>query len=138
MGKVFIDYPLTFTVEGRPVPKQRAKLGRTRSGRSVAYYPERGTNSKRLSYPEYKEVVQAEALKKLGAKWSGPDDAYYKLYVMAHVKSAGSGDVDNILGTIMDALQGIIWLNDSQVLSAWPEKVLGARKPRVLVEVIRM
>lgn len=51
-----------FTVEGRPTPKQRARA--VKSGQ--AYYAPRSPRSKRLSYPDYKELVRAQFLQAAG------------------------------------------------------------------------
>ena len=106
---------LAFRVDGPIVPKPRAKVGRTHQGRSVAYYPERSERSRRLTYPEYKESVQVAAIKELGPAWQQGDlEGVYRLTMTAHI-GTGLGDCDNILGTVMDALQGIVWANDRQV-----------------------
>lgn len=107
-------FRISFEVPGNPVPKQRPQVGR-----HGAYYPERSPESKRLSYPEYKELVQKQCQKAVSARhaWmevakSFEDRVLWGLKVTAWV---GSGDGDNIAGSVADALQGILWENDSQV-----------------------
>lgn len=107
-------FRISFEVPGNPVPKQRAQVGS-----HGAYYPARSPRSKRLSYPEYRELVQRECRLVLwGVKGvtSHQYDAWrigaWGLKVTAWV---GAGDGDNIIGSVADALSGILWENDKQV-----------------------
>ena len=107
-------FRISFEVPGSPVPKQRAQVGS-----HGAYYPARGPRSRRLTYPQYKQLVQIECQTVLRAihygigtiAWLNAQPAW-GLKVTAWV---GSGDGDNIAGSVADALQGILWANDSQV-----------------------
>src|SRR3990167_8484396 len=115
-------FRIRFQGDGNCVPKQRAQVGS-----HGAYYPERGPGSKRLSYPDYKEQVQWECQRALSAMLMHDPDAIARvcnsssadrawgLHVTAWV---GSGDFDNIAGSIADALQCILWSNDRQTKEA--------------------
>lgn len=120
-------FRIKFHVPGNPVPKQRARV--TKHG---GYYPERPRGSKRLSYPDYRELVQATAIR---AGRGGPpfnqeqlDTRLWGLTVRARL---GTGDFDNVAGSIADALQGILWKDDKQVLEGhqYLERV-GPKQPR--------
>ena len=119
-----MSFVIKFSVPGNPVPKQRAQVGR-----HGPYYPERPRGSKRLSYPEYKDLVRVQCVDQLQAGWGWlPDDTTWGISIKARL---GAGDGDNVLGSFMDALQGILWENDKQVLQASValERV-GPKEPR--------
>ena len=137
------EFRISFHVPGNVVPKQRA---RARSG-GKGYYAPRAKGSTRLSYPEYKELVQAECFKAIRSR-SYPECvgriALYRLenpdapplainwpWAISVKARLGRGDADNVLGSIMDALNGILWKDDAQVLQAsvMLERV-GPKQPR--------
>lgn len=55
-----------------------------------------------------------------------PVDKSYELFVEVMVERRNWGDVDNLLGTVMDAARGIVWLDDCQVAGAKVRKFLPA------------
>mgnify|MGYP001560418479 CR=1 FL=1 len=102
-------FRISFTVDGPPVPKQRAQ-----SGKFGSYYPERGPNSRRLDYPSYKELVRVQCAYALQAL-DHPRCEVGWLWGLKVTAWVGAGDGDNIAGSFADALQGILWENDSQI-----------------------
>ena len=120
-----MTFRINFSVPGQPVPKQRARV--TSQG---TYYAPRPRGSTRLSYLEYRELVQAEAMKALAnlqgddlrywnEEWGGRPRVWHEGDMGISIKARlGAGDADNVLGSILDALQGILWENDKQVLQA--------------------
>ena|SRR3990167_7027760 len=111
-----MTFRIAFHVPGDCVPKARPKVAG-----GHGYYPERPRGSKRLSYPEYRELVQVQASRALQIM-ALPDyqrmkafDAPWGISVKARL---GRGDADNVLGSVMDALIGILWKDDAQVLQA--------------------
>ena len=121
-----------FMVPGPAVPKQRA---RARKG-APGYYAPRAPGSKRLSYPEYKEWVQACFTEAVGPAWTGPDSQGWELAVQVYVKNT-VGDIEGIAGAIADALEGLVWHNDRQIARFVAERHRISRRqdPRVDVEV---
>ena len=108
-------FRITFEVPGNPVPKQRAQ-----SGKFGSYYKARAPGSKRLSYPDYKALVQAVVLSKLRMNQTGEwpphnPHLYEALWGLKVTAWVGAGDGDNLAGSFADALQGILWENDSQI-----------------------
>ena len=108
-------FRISFEVLGNIVPKQRPQVGS-----HGAYYPERSPRSKRLSYPDYKALVQAVVLSKLRMNQTGEwpphnPQLYEALWGLKVTAWVGAGDGDNIAGSFADALQGILWENDSQI-----------------------
>jgi Holliday junction resolvase RusA-like endonuclease len=55
---------------------------------------------------------------------SGP----WSLSLEFHIRSAGVGDVDNLAGAILDALEGLLWANDRDVVDLNVRKVYDLKK----------
>lgn len=98
---------LSFTVPGQPVPLQRA-----RKGRNGWYTP--------VASRDYKEHIAWHALEakaKLAEKnqeWRL--DGEYGLRLWAYCRDARRRDWSNILKAVEDALIGVLWLDDSQII----------------------
>ena len=108
-----MTFRINFSVPGQPVPKQRARV--TSQG---TYYAPRPRGSTRLSYLEYRELVQVQAREAMvNGSWRITPD-FQGLWGISIKARLGAGDADNVLGSILDALQGILWENDKQVLQA--------------------
>ena len=106
-----------FHVPGPPVPKQRPRV--TQHG---AYYPDRAPGSKRLTYPEYKELVGVEFCKAMLEK-RGPHSvdsplSGFKGYLLVVAAACNRGDFDNVAGSCADALSGLAWQDDKQVAAS--------------------
>lgn len=113
---------LTFEVPGQPVPQPRVRVS-TRGGFARAYVP-----SKHPIHA-YRQAVQFAAPKTLGA----PSGAAYQLDIEAVFARPASHstrrglkadapaypprcDWDNVGKGICDALTGLIWIDDDQVV----------------------
>ena len=90
------------------VPKARPRVTR---GGAHTYMP-----------TKYETSLEAIALLLLnpfrGQNPEWPTDRSYEVFVEVDVDRVNAGDVDNILGTVMDAARGIVWRDDCQVVSA--------------------
>ena len=111
-----------FTVLGPPQPWQRA--GRTRKG--IAY--------------TQKETKQYELAIKTSAFVAGvfnlvewPRDARYKLHVFAYFANNRRRDLDNVLKAVCDALNGIAYVDDSQIDAMHITRSVDARLPRTVI-----
>ena len=102
-------FRIVFTVDGNPVPKQRAQVGSR-----GAYYPERSPRSKRLTYPQYRQLLQWECRSSIDFGHR-PLLAHKDVWGLKVATWVGSGDGDNIIGSVADALSGILWETDKQV-----------------------
>ena len=132
-----------FEVEGLAVPKQRARVSTDRNGNTHAYYANRSRNSKRLSYPEYMQLVIAQctnALRNAPGYYGGADIVgCYRIEVDSY-RTSLQGDWDNLGGTFSDALQGLIWCDDKQIIEGEVKKFLVKRSKdcRVVIRVLRV
>src|SRR3990167_7165549 len=109
-----MTFRIAFHGPGDCVPKARPKVAG-----GHGYYPERPRGSKRLSYLDYRELVQVQCLAVLRSEHPsllpvGPSFAALTWGLSVQVR-CGAGDLGNIIGSIEDALQGILWANDRQV-----------------------
>lgn len=95
---------LEFVMDGEPKGKERPRF--TRSGH--AYTPKATKDAEqairdqfKLTYPYYDEVDDGTTA------WA--------LRISAHTKSTRRKDLDNIAKLVMDALNGVVWKDDSQI-----------------------
>ncbi len=89
---------VTFTVPGRPVPKQRPRLGRNGN----VYTPR--------NCRDYEKAVGWTAKRLFKSPLEGPVELQVRLYF-----NSRGGDLDNYIKAICDGLNGVAWLDDSQV-----------------------
>ena len=132
---------LCFTVPGRPVGKARARVGRGR-----AYTPQRTVEEEQAW-----EVAAFDAMRGSLPRvcLTGPVrfemDAYYPvpkswskakqlLALSGHLRPCVKPDLDNV-AKLKDALKGLVWQDDAQVVSEAAEKWYSA-EPRVEVRIL--
>lgn len=102
-------------------------------GKFGTYYKRPAKGSKRLSYPDYKALVQEQAKAALGGR-EVDGEGLYMVEVEAYLTSL-RGDWDNIGGTFSDALEGVIWEDDSHVVRGVVRKWVEKKRKRCWVEV---
>ena len=111
---------VSFTVEGNPIPKGRPRV--TRKGH--AYTPRRTR--------EWEECVGWQAR----MAWEGPPvTGPLKLTMHFYRATAHRVDVDNMVKAVKDALNGIVYEDDSQVMVLTATKAIDRAAPRVTVIV---
>lgn len=128
-----------FIVPGGPVGKARPRM--TRSGH--AYTPEKTVSYENLvkmrfieKYPDWVPVA-GEAKIKLIAYYPIPKSASKRKRIemdIGTIRPTKKPDVDNIMKAIADALNGIAYVDDSQIVTAEVRKYYSAT-PRVEVEI---
>ncbi len=91
---------IEFVVPGRPVPAVRM----TQRGKWVRPEAQR--------YLDYKEFIGWLAKRHFSKRFMGP----IKLCVEAYIDGGRPGDLDNIVKSIQDGLNGIAWKDDCQVV----------------------
>lgn len=125
---------VTFEVPGKPMGKARPRA--TRNGH--IFMPE--------EYVSYKERVQASwrAATDFGHFWEGPvvlEVGVCRARPKGHYRTNGSlsaagrrdplpmttPDLDNIAGSVMDALNGFAWKDDSQIVDVHAYRTWGDR-----------
>jgi Holliday junction resolvase RusA-like endonuclease len=119
---------LSFWVEGRPVPKERARTVRTRSGKYRTYTPTRTANWE----TRVRLVAQAACSSQ---RWR-PMPGQYAVEVTVH-RARRAGDGDNFLKAAKDALNGVAWPDDRMVVTARVCLVDG-KEPGMQVRVTRL
>lgn len=94
---------LTFWVDGRPVPKERARTVRTKRGKYCTYTPPRTA--------AWEQRVRLVAQAACSATGWRPVMASYSVHVDVY-RARRAGDGDNFLKAAKDALNGVVWPDD--------------------------
>lgn len=115
---------LAFTVPGKPVGKQRPRVGK------------RGTFTPKETVL-YERAVGFCALAERPRGW--PLDACYRVTIAARYADQRRRDLDNLIKSILDGLNGVAWKDDSQVIAIAAAKEMGrlVAETEVRVEVVR-
>ncbi len=125
---------ISLTIYGHPVPKARARTVRTKSGRTVSYTPAK-TES-------WEDSIRAQALQYRPEQlMDGPlalEATFYLLRPKSKPKRvkypATKPDLDNLIKSVKDALEGIIYTNDSRIVDEVARKRYGD-PPRVEITI---
>lgn len=113
---------MTFQVEGKPVPK-----GRPRTGKHGNVY----TPPETALYEELIRIRAKEALGKIKNKPELPSTAtHWGIDIVAYVHRWNI-DLDNLIKSFADALNGVVYTDDRDVYEIIARKVLDKDKPRV-------
>lgn len=132
---------MRFTIPGEVVPQGRPRFARTKSG-IWTYDPAKSRNYKTFVQWSTHELWPAEPLdgplsvriveyRAIPASWSKKrrEEALSGI-----IRPTGRPDMDNVVKTILDSLNGRMWRDDSQVVSLHAEKRY-AETPRAEVEI---
>ena len=125
---------ISFTVYGNPVPKARARTVRLKNGFTTTYTPKKTE--------QWEDMIRLQILKHRPEKLLDSAIALKAVFVLQRPKSIPKKrkypetkpDLDNLLKSLTDAMEGIIYTNDSRIVKKEVEKVYGD-PPRVEVEV---
>lgn len=136
---------LTFTVPGKPFGKQRPRvtMRKSRAGQAfaTAYTPKETVN--------YENLVKVSYANQCRVKLNGPIDAKiigvfpipkatskikYNAMTVGDIHYVKKIDCDNMAKTVLDALNGIAYDDDSQIFRLSVEKWYG-ENPRVIVRL---
>ena len=133
---------ITITIPGEPVAKGRPRIT-TRDGFAHAYTPKKTRDYEALVDAEARKVmglrkplegplaVEVNAFMPVPASWS----LTKKLAAVAQtILPTSRPDLTNIVKAAEDALNGIVWRDDSQIVSLIMTKEYGAR-PRLVIAV---
>lgn len=116
---------IVFHVPGPPVPKARPRTVRTKSGRTVTYTPGETVLYENRVRAAAHAVAPGELL-------DGPVRLEV-MFLFARPKSRPKKhrypdvrpDLENLLKAVMDALTGIVWRDDAQVVDVSALKLYG-------------
>ena len=114
---------LHFMIPGQPVPKARPRIV-FRRGRAHAMTPKRTAEAEAT-------IRSAVAIQGGAMHHDGPVALLAQFYRHGHRPA----DLDNLLKLPLDALNGLLWLDDSQVLVLLAEKHDGQAHPRTCLMV---
>ncbi len=116
---------VSFTVEGNPIPKERPRVILRPGRRATAYTPQRTR-----AWEGY--VGDVARLAMAGRPpLTGPVELTLRIWRA----TAARADGDNILKGVSDALNGIVWEDDSQIVTCHWYKAIDRDRPRVEVLV---
>jgi Holliday junction resolvase RusA-like endonuclease len=113
---------IRIVLNGPPVPK-----GRPRFGKGHAYTPAKTRNFE-------KDLAWAA---KIAMQGRMPLEGPVRIDVSVDLlPKARKADIDNYLKSAMDPLNGIVWKDDSQVVSASISRYIDHENPRLEIEVV--
>lgn len=115
---------LDFVVPGSPVPKARARVVLTPRGKARAFTPAKTV--------DYERTVATYALvaRQRCAAW--PLGGLYAVTIEVR-RIQQRGDLDNIIKSALDACNGVLWVDDAQVV-----EIHAARVPVTVDECLRV
>lgn len=112
---------MRFTVPGKPAPKGRPRFVR---GRAV-------TPQRTRDYEAHVQITIMHALARLEG-WRR--EGRKRVHLMFELDSGVRGDIDNLAKAVLDACNGLLWLDDRQVVDLHIQ-ILDAPTPRTVIVV---
>lgn len=138
--------PIKFEVLGVPVGKGRPKFS-TVNGHAVAYTPAKTANYETLVRLSYQQKYAGCIFEKnvplmadITALFPIPKSASKKLQakmLSGAVRPTKKPDCDNIIKAVLDALNGVAYYDDSQVVKICIRKRYDTN-PRTIIEIIEL
>lgn len=117
--------PFTFTVPGKPQPKERPRLGRGR----VYTPPKTRAYERTVKSAAWAALAMARRLR----TW--PLDRVYRFDVVLFMPDARTRDDDNCVKSLRDGCEGVVFSKDRQVRGGNVEVRLDRERPRAEVTV---
>ena len=134
---------IVIEITGHPIAKGRGRVGRLANGRPAVFTP-----TKTRKWEADARIMARQALSGR-APLSGPVRCSIRAFftppaswpawkreaaIDGLVAHTSKPDSDNLTKAAKDAMNGIVWLDDAQVVQTWTSKLYG-ETPRVLIEV---
>jgi crossover junction endodeoxyribonuclease RusA len=120
-----VDKPLEFVVHGQPVPK-----GRPRFGVGRAFTPKRTRE-----WETWVRRAASAAIHFDHPRREWPTKANVNLELGFWFADARRRDIDNAAKAILDAGNGVLWVDDSQVCRLLVTRAIDRSEPRATVKV---
>ena len=115
---------LTFMVDGKPQPKQRARRGPRGNWYTPAATVAFETKVRNAAFIEM-------ATRGIMRGWTGP----VTMSVAIYYPNARRFDGDNVLKAVQDSIRDFVYDDDSQIVKATVTKAVDRERPRTEVEV---
>lgn len=116
---------LAYVLEGRPVSWQRTNIVK---GRPM-------TDAKQRTAKKAHALAAFCAIRIARTPW--PLEGAFEVEVLAYYASGVQGDTDRLVSLPLDALEGIAYRNDRQVVRVVGERRLDRERPRTEVVIRR-
>lgn len=124
-----------FTIYGEPRTKANRAPGRSRHGKVQRYKDPKDAICECGIQDQTRSVIRAAGLTcpvfERGARLRGRFLFYFSRAPW------NTRDVDNHFKSVSDALQGLVYVNDAQLVSVYGEKFHDKERPRIEIEIWR-
>lgn len=128
------------TIPGRPQAWQRAGSFVGKSGKPVMFQRKESRSWKGVAQVHMKEAcpapLEGPLLVEVMVVFACPKSAWKKRVPMPRRWHTGRPDFDNICKQVGDAGNGVLWLDDSQIVRVEGRKLIGAQGEPERVEVV--
>ena len=115
---------LKFIVQTPPIPKGRPRVTK----RGITFTPKRTKDATAVVVAVIKDLLEDDY------EPDGTSDFGINCNFYCRLKGHGA-DVDNLLKLVLDACNGLVWKDDSQVTKLIGEKFLYSEEPRTEVRI---
>jgi len=113
---------MRFTVPGNPIPKGRPRVI-SKNGKRWTYTP---TTTK-----QYENLVKAYAMKAR----CRPTNLSVMVEIVFYRSSTRNADLDNLVKSVTDALNGVAWEDDALIEVMYAKKDYDPKNPRAEIEI---
>lgn len=120
------DVIARFVVHGEPISKARARFTK-RGSKVVTYTPEKTKTG---------EMLMAAAYRAAGGKKDPSKETTFGVMATFHHGTHHRRDVDNMLKLVLDGLNGVAWMDDTQVVEVAARKRYAGSRDLARTEVI--
>lgn len=133
------------TIPGKPMGEPRARIGRLRNGRPIAFTPEKSKSYRALVQHYVGEEMRKREVEahqgpvrvEITTFAACPKSHHRKREPIPEGPCTSKPDADNIAKIVCDALNGVAWHDDAQVVELIVVKRVAAQghPPRVVVRI---
>jgi Holliday junction resolvase RusA-like endonuclease len=120
-----MDIRVDCTITGDPISKQRPRIAKNKNGHT--YTPTKTHEA---------EAVIQWSIKARHRQLICDSDSAFSVSLNFHCKNYQRRDVDNMMKLVMDACNGLVWGDDSQVISLYGTVERGSSSPRTEIFIV--